>query len=100
MIRHPSIKILFVADKDDSSLQPLLTYLGSIHHVELTLEERVRSDLTPYDVVATADTASLVNYHEQLTKFVHQGGGWLGLVRLTDMDLPQIFGAQPNPLGP
>jgi predicted dehydrogenase len=100
MIVHPSLKILFVADKEDSSLQPLLTYLGSIHHVEMTLESQVVDDLSPYDVVATADTASLANYYEQLTKFVHRGGGWLGLVRISDMNLPQVFGAQPDPLGP
>jgi predicted dehydrogenase len=100
MIVRPSLKILFVADKGDSSLQPLLSYLGSIHHVKITLESQVVDDLSTYDVVVTADTASLVNYHEQLTKFVHRGGGWLGLVRLSDMDLPQVFGVQPNPLGP
>ena len=100
MIVHPPIKVLFIADEGDSSLQPLLSYLGSIHHLELTLEARVPGDLTAYDVVATADTAVLVNDHEQLTKFVHRGGGWLGLVCLSDMDLPEVFGAQPNPLGP
>jgi predicted dehydrogenase len=100
MILHPPIRVLFIAGEDDSSLQPLLSYLGSIHHLELTLGARVVRDLTAYDVVVTADTAVLVNYHEQLTKFVHRGGGWLGLVRLSDRDLPEIFGAQPNPLGP
>ena len=100
MIVHPPIRVLFIADEADSSLQPLLSYLGSIRHLELTLEARVPRDLTAYDVVATADTAALANYHEQLTKFVHRGGGWLGLVCLSDMDLPEIFGAQPNPLGP
>ena len=100
MIVHPPIRVLFIADEADSSLQPLLSYLGSIHHLELTLEVRAPGDLTAYDVVATADTAALANYHEQLTKFVHRGGGWLGLVCLSDMDLPEIFGAQPNPLGP
>ena len=100
MIVHPPIRALFIAGEDDSSLQPLLSYLGSIHHLELTLEVRAPGDLTPYDVVATADTAALVNYHEQLTKFAHRGGGWLGLVRLSDMGLPEIFGAQPDPVGP
>jgi predicted dehydrogenase len=94
------MKILFVGDKDDASLQPLLSYLGSIHHLELTLEARLPRDLSFYDVVATADTAALVKDDEQLTKFVHRGGGWLGLVRPADGDLPQIFGAQPNPVGP
>ena len=100
MIVHPPVRILFVAGKEDSSLQPLLSYLGSIHHLQLTLGEKVPGDLSPYDVVVTADTPAVVNCHEQLTKFVNRGGGWLALVRLSDTALPQIFGAQPNPLGP
>ena len=100
MIVHPPVGILFVAGKEDSSLQPLLSYLGSIHHLQLTLGEKVPGDLSPYDVVVTADTPAVVNCHEQLTKFVNRGGGWLALVRLSDTALPQIFGAQPNPLGP
>ncbi|MEJ2428494.1 MAG: Gfo/Idh/MocA family oxidoreductase [Deltaproteobacteria bacterium] len=100
MIVHPIIRVLFIAHEDDPSLQPLLSYLGSIHHLELTLEARVVGDLTAHDVVVTADTAALANYHEHLTKFVHRGGGWLGLVRLSEMDLPEIFGAQPDPVGP
>ena len=100
MILHPPIRILFVADEEDSSLQPLLSYLGSIHHVELTLEAQLPRGLSFYDVVATANTAAFVKDDEQVTKFVHRGGGWLGLVRLLDEDLPQIFGAQPNPAGP
>ena len=100
MIVHPSLKILFVAAQEDTSLQPLLSYLGSIDHVEVTVESQVVDDLSPYDVVVTADTTSLANSHEQLVKFVHGGGGWLGLVRLSDTDLPQVFGAQPNQLGP
>jgi predicted dehydrogenase len=100
MIVHPPLRILFIADKDDSSLQPLLSYLRSIRHVELALEAQVPGDLTAYDVVATAETTALVNSHEQLTKFVHRGGGWLGLIRLSDTGLPEIFGAQPDPVGP
>ncbi|UCG19966.1 MAG: Gfo/Idh/MocA family oxidoreductase [Deltaproteobacteria bacterium] len=100
MIVHSPIRILFIADKEDSSLQPLLSYLGSIHHVELTLEAQLPRDLSPYDVVATANTAAFAKDDEQLTKFVRRGGGWLGLVRPLDVDLPKIFGAQPNPVGP
>jgi hypothetical protein len=100
MIVHSPIRILFVADKKDSSLQPLLSYLGSIHHLELTVEAQLPHNLTPYDVVVTANTASFAKEDEQLIKFVHQGGGWLGLVRLSDMELPQIFGVQPDHVGP
>ena len=100
MINHPTTSILFVVGDDDSSLQPLLSYLGSIHHVDLTLEARVPGDLSPYDVVVTENTAAFASDNEQLSKFVHGGGGWLGLVKRSDNLLPQLFGAQPNPLGP
>jgi predicted dehydrogenase len=100
MILHPPIKILLVADQEDSSLQPLVSYLGSIYHVELTLEAQLPSDLSLYDVVATDKTAAFAKDDEQLTRFVHRGGGWLGLVRPSDVNLPKIFGVQPNPVGP
>lgn len=99
MITHPPIKILFVVDKEDSSLQALLSYLSSIQHVELTLKVQLPRNLSPYDVIATANTAAFAKDDEQLIKFVHQGGGWLGLVRLSDRPIPQIFGAQPDPVG-
>jgi len=81
-------------------MQPLVSYLGSIYHVELTLEAQLPSDLSLYDVVATANTAAFAKDDEQLTRFVHRGGGWLGLVRPSDVNLPKIFGVQPNPVGP
>jgi predicted dehydrogenase len=100
MIVHSPTAILFVTDRDDSSLQPLLSYLQNIGHLTLTIEPQMVKDLTPYDVVVTENTAAFASDNEQLTKFVHGGGGWLGLVRLSDKLLPQLFGAQPNPLGP
>ena len=96
MIVHPPIRILFIADKDDSSLQSLLSYLRSIPHVELALEAQVPGDLTAYDVVATADTTALVDYHEQLTKFVYRGGGWSSASCLTIETIPWRF-AWPMP---
>ena len=100
MIVHPPTTILFVTDREDSSLQPLLSYLGSIHHVDLTLEARVPGDLSPYDVVVTENTAAFAGDKEQLSKFVHGGGGWLGLLRPSDEPLPDMFGVQPSPAGP
>jgi len=100
MIVHPPAAILFVADRDDSSLQPLLSYLQNIGHLKLNIEPQMVKDLSPYDVVVTENTAAFAGDNEQLTKFVHGGGGWLGLVKLSDKPLPQLFGAQPSPLGP
>ena len=100
MIVHPSTAILFVTDRDDSSLQPLLSYLQSIGHLTLTVEAQMVKDLSPYDVIVTENPAAFAGDSEQLTKFVHEGGGWLGLVQLSDEPLPQLFGVQPNPPGP
>ena len=100
MIVHPSTTILFVTDKNDPSLKPLLSYLGSINHVDLTLEAQLPGDLSSYDVVVTDNTPAFASDSEQLSKFAHSGGGWLGLVKLSDNPLPQLFGAQPSPLGP
>ncbi|PNV85563.1 MAG: hypothetical protein C0610_11185, partial [Desulfobacteraceae bacterium] len=100
MIIHPTTSVLFVVGDDDSSLQPLLSYLQNIGHLKLTIESQMVKDLSPYDVVVTENTAAFAGDNEQLTKFVHRGGGWLGLVKLSDKPLPQLFGAQTNPLGP
>jgi hypothetical protein len=91
MIVHPPTAILFVTDRDDSSLQPLLSYLQNIDHLKLTIEPQMVKDLSPYDVVVTENTAAFAGDNEQLTKFVHRGGGWLGLVKLSDKPLPQLF---------
>ena len=100
MIVHPPTAILFVTDKEDSSLQPLFSYLQDIPHLKVAVAPQMVSDLSPYDVVVTENTAAFAGDNEELTKFVHGGGGWLGLVKLSDKPLPQLFGAQPHPLGP
>ena len=100
MIVHSPTAILFVTDREDSSLRHLLSYLQNIGQLKLTIEPQMVKDLSPYDVVVTENTAAFTRDNEQLKKFVHGGGGWLGLVRLSDKALPKLFGAQPNPLGP
>lgn len=100
MIIHPSTSVLFITDRDHSSLQPLLSYLKNIDHLALNVEPQMPADPSPYDVIVTEDTAAFAGDDEELTKFVHGGGGWLGLVRLSDKPLPRLFGVQPNPLGP
>ena len=100
MIIHPPISVLFVVEDDEPSLRPLFSYLKSIHHIKLTVDPQLPDDLSPYDVVATADTAAFKDSSDQLKNFVRAGGGWLGLIRLSDEPLPQIFGAQPTSLGP
>ena len=100
MIIHPPLSALIVVDDEDSSLQPFFSYLESFHHIQLSVQSRLPQDLGPYDVVVTADTAAQGDDFEPLKQFVQAGGGWLGLVSLSNKPLPQLFGAQPGPLGP
>lgn len=100
MIMHPSLSVLFAVADEDFSLQPFFSHLESFHHIQLTVKSHLPQELGPYDVVVTTDTASHGNDLEHLKRFVQAGGGWLGLVSLSDTPLPPLFGAQPGSLGP
>jgi hypothetical protein len=79
MFIHPSLSIFAVAGEDNSSLHPFFSYLQSISHVKLTVSPEIPADLSPYDVVITANTTVLSEGFDQLNQFVFAGGGWLGL---------------------
>ena len=101
MLIHPSLSILAVSAGDNSLLQPFFSYLESITHVKLTVNPEIPEDLSLYDVVISTNTANLsTEGGERLNRFVRAGGGWLGLVQLSEKSLPEIFGAQPRPVGP
>ena len=100
MIRQSPISILFVVNKDSSSLRSLIGYLQSMHHIHLAVERHVSNDLRPYDVVITANTVALNNGVNDLTQYVNMGGGWLELVDLSDSLLPDIFGINTTEIGP
>ena len=100
MFTHPSLSILAAIDEDHSSLSPFFAYLQSISHVKLTVRREIPADLSPYDVILTANTTDLGQGCDHLNRFVASGGGWLGLVHLSEKPLPEIFGAQTRPVGP
>lgn len=100
MIIHPQTAVLFVVDFDMPSLQSLFSYLQNIQHIKLAMKPEVPADLHEYDVIVTGTTASFANDYEHLGQFVQAGGGWLALVQLSEESLPQLFGAQPNFVGP
>jgi predicted dehydrogenase len=96
---HPSLSILCVVQDKGLALQPLLSYLRTIDHVRLTLQPRLPEDLSSFDVVLSAPTASVAD-EERLRSLVEGGGGCLALVDRSVESLPQIFGAQPGAPGP
>jgi predicted dehydrogenase len=100
MLTHPSLSILAVAEEDNSWLHPFFSYLQSISPVKLTVSPEIPADLSPYDVVITGKTTNLSEGGDHLNRFVLAGGGWLGLVHLSEKPLPEIFGAQTRSVGP
>ena len=99
MMVHPPLSVLCVTDEDGSAPRSFLAYLQSMPHVRLAMESHVPVDLSPYDVVLAAP-ATAPEGSEQVGRFVEAGGGWLALVGPSLESLPDIFGAQPGPLGP
>ncbi len=100
MFTHPSLSILAIAAQHHPELHLFFSYLRSISHLELSVNSEIPSDLSPYDVIITADTAGFEADCDHLNRFVAAGGGWLGLVQLSDKPLPEIFGAQTGQVGP
>ena len=100
MFTHPSLSILAVAAEDHPQLRSLFSYLRSISHLELRVNSEIPTDLSPYDVIITANTAGFDEGCDHLNRFVNGGGGWLGLVQVSDKQLPEIFGVQTGQAGP
>jgi predicted dehydrogenase len=69
-------------------------------HIRLTAASRLPDDLTPHDVVMTFNQQLPASSLGGLSDFVSRGAGWLMLNDLAETRLPDIFGVQPEPVGP
>jgi predicted dehydrogenase len=97
---HPPLSVLAIAEEHHPELRSLFSYFRSISHLELRVNSEIPADLSPYDVIITAATAGFDEGCEELSRFAAAGGGWLGLVQVSDKPLPEIFGAQTGQIGP
>ncbi len=100
MFSHPPLSVLAIAGEDSYELDSFFEYLQSMVHVTLLVNSTVPVDLSPFDVVITAQTAENEQKYEPLEQFVAAGGGWLELVHRSARPLPEIFGVQPGQIGP
>ena len=100
MIAHPDIHVLVITGNDAARLEDLVTYLGSMRHMHVSVMPDLPGDLTGYDVVLSAETSRYCKASDALESFVNAGKGWLGLIDLSDKPLPNIFGVQPTAVGP
>ncbi|MGD8991291.1 MAG: Gfo/Idh/MocA family oxidoreductase, partial [Desulfobacterales bacterium] len=100
MYAHPPLSILAIKSNDGPVLDSFFAYLQSMAHVKLDLKKSTPTDLSPYDVVISADSGKGDQSVEGLEQFVAAGGGWLKLVYQSTRPLPEIFGVQPGQVGP
>ncbi len=97
---HPPVSVLFVIEGDGSLPKSLMTYLQSMPHLKLVVARQLPAQIADYDVVVTRNLPNEGAGAEHLRQFVENGGGWLILVHLSERPLPEIFGVQPEPVGP
>jgi hypothetical protein len=100
MIFNPPISILVIKEAEDVALASFYSYLSSIPHIRLSEMPQLPRDLGAFDVVVTANTRNSDTTLDRLSQFVHAGGGWHLFVNLSERPLPQLFGVQPDPMGP
>ncbi len=100
MMYHPQLKVLCVTREPESTLAPLLAYFDEIPHMQSVLSTDLPKDLSEFHVVMTEPTAKFHPDLGQLEQFVQSGGGWLGVVGLLDLPMPELFGVSPGRVGP
>ena len=100
MIKHPSLSVLIVVNQNHFAIKSLCSYLKTIKHLALFIEESLPEDLSPYDSVITVGESGTAGHAQHLEQFVQAGGGLLSLVDLAEMSLPGIFGVSATPVGP
>jgi predicted dehydrogenase len=100
MIFNPPISILVIKEAEDVALASFYSYLSSIPHIRLSEMPQLPQDLSIFDVVVSGNTRNTDTTLDRLSQFVHAGGGWHLFVNLSERPLPQLFGVQPDPMGP
>jgi predicted dehydrogenase len=100
MIFNPPISILVIKEAEDVALATFYSYLSAIPHIRLSEMPQLPQDLSIFDVVVSGNTRNTDTTLDRLSQFVHAGGGWHLFVNLSDRPLPQLFGVQPDPMGP
>lgn len=98
MLSHPEISILWIQSGDKNEVEPLLSYLKSIHLVKLTIESEIPSSLKDYDVIITIDNCDSPDPSDLLLHHVQSGGGWLDIHLSSQASIPAVFGVKKRPL--
>jgi len=96
MIVHPKLKIVVVSTIDDF-LSPWLQMGAEMAHVQVDVHPVLPDSFREYDAVVTC---GFNPEPRQMLQYVQEGGGWLVMPWLKEINLPAQFGVKPGPVGP
>jgi predicted dehydrogenase len=100
MLPHLQMNILCCLSNSKSNVSSLLTYLKKMSHVQVIISEKLPSDLSIFQVVITEPASAFHPVPKQLEQFVRSGGGWLGVVSLSELPVSELFGVSSGRFGP
>ena len=100
MKAHKSICILSVGESASKQVNPLITSLCAMPHVQVQHTARVPEALSDVHVVLTHGAEGFAQRGAVLADFVKRGGAWLHFIGQSEAQIPEVFGVQPGPLGP
>lgn len=100
MIKRKSLSILYLGSAPGLPVTPFLDYLRDLSHVHISQEERFLEQYAKADAVITAGPDLAAEAVEALIRYAENGGAWLHAVNGATTALPDVFGAQPEAVGP
>jgi predicted dehydrogenase len=100
MLPHPQMNILCCLSNSKSKVSSLLTYLEEMSHVQVIISENLPLDLSKFQVIITEPASAFHPAPKKLVQFVRSGGGWLGVVDLSELPISELFGVSSGRIGP
>jgi len=96
---HLQMNVLFCFSESKSNLSSLIKYLKKIPHVHAMVSEKLPADLSKFQVVVTEPASAYNPAPKKLEQFVRSGGGWLGVINLSELPISELFGVSSGPIG-
>ncbi|MFO7553625.1 MAG: Gfo/Idh/MocA family oxidoreductase [Desulfobacterales bacterium] len=63
------------------------------------ISEKLPADLSKFQVVVTEPASAYNPAPKKLEQFVRSGGGWLGVINLSELPISELFGVSSGPIG-
>jgi predicted dehydrogenase len=97
---HISTSVLLVVENGGGAFESLRAYLSGTKYLRLEVKSQLPADLSGWDVVLTSSDAQICQASGRLSEFVNAGAGVLHFIDSETGQIPDLFGAQPEGVGP